>query len=66
MRQHEIPVIHLVLGEGPNLHHAKSTLATFHLLGIKHPPWLVIGVVLAAALLSRSMMFLIAMLRHRD
>lgn len=66
MPKHGIPIIHLVLGEGPKLHHAKSTLATFHLLGIKHPPWLVIGAVLLAALLSRSMMFLIAMLRHRD
>ncbi len=48
------------------MHEATSMLATIQLLGLKHPPWLVIGGVLAAALLSRSMMFLIAILRHKD
>ncbi len=43
-----------------------SMLATFHLLGLKHPPWLVIGLVLLAALVSRSLMFVIGMLRHKD
>lgn len=48
------------------VHQAGSMMAAFHLLGLKHPPWLVIGLVLGAALLSRSMMFFIAMLRHKD
>jgi hypothetical protein len=46
------------------VHDIAGTVAAFHLLGLKRPPWLVLGLVLLAALVSRSLMFLIAMLRH--
>lgn len=47
-------------------HEVGSMLATLHLLGLKRPPWLIVGLVLGVALLSRSMVFLCAMLRHKD
>lgn len=37
----------------------------FHLFGMKHPPWLILGAVLVAALLSRSLVFVIAMFRTK-
>ena len=47
-------------------HEVGITLATLRLLGLKRPPWLIIGLVLGVALLSRSMVFLCAVLRHKD
>lgn len=53
-------------GGGVSVLHIPGPLATaFHLPGLKRPPWLIIGLVLAAAVVSRSMMFLMAMLRKK-
>ncbi len=47
------------------MHGLPSTVAAFRLLNFKHPPWLILGLVLGAALVSRSLMFLIAMWRDQ-
>ena len=48
------------------MHLAMSiAVMNFHIPGLKHPPWLVLGGVLAAAMLSRSLVFVIAMFRDK-
>lgn len=47
------------------MHNFPSAVAAFHLLDFKHPPWLVLSLVLGAALVSRSLMFLVSILRDR-